>query len=489
MVPATAPASPPLPDTNLALDNRHWAHPTLDLTLVPTPGGAPLPCLVPLTRASVLLVPGARLPPSPPPVTTGAVSAASPTTARMTSGDRATGSVGTAPVGIALDVRTCDSIPSVSIPTAPRRPLTSITSMAMARSDPVAMTLRTCVRCVTAIIRKELLGTSRAAGTPPNRTADQLGWARRGWGTHGAPDAYRAVGFGFSLSVRVPISRCEARRLTHRELQGGARCPGPHPRTTTSAAGATHRRSSGPTSRPRAAPPECRPCPTTSASTSGAGPWWKRAWKHPAATQWHLDDRSVVARRAELEDLWGRDEGHPAPGRDAPGRDTPRTQREGPQGAALADRRRRRHRRRAGPTAQTSWPRSGGNGWPADAAAAARRRHQLGLANPSAGWPSGGSSSSPTGPATSRATPLELDDDEAQYLLDCYRLHPKGHDREGRRVVTRAVYSRAKGSRKSELAGAIDLFEALGPCRFDRWKGSDPAGREITYPFVRWPGH
>ena len=33
--------------------------------------------------------------------------------------------------------------------------------------------------------------------------------------------------------------------------------------------------------------------------------WWKRAWKHPAATQWHLDDRSVVARRAELEDIWG----------------------------------------------------------------------------------------------------------------------------------------------------------------------------------------
>ena len=89
------------------------------------------------------------------------------------------------------------------------------------------------------------------------------------------------------------------------------------------------------------------------------------------------------------------------------------------------------------------------------------------------------------GPGDVRGDPLDLDDDEYDFLVDCYRLYPKGHDREGRRVVTRAVLSRAKGSRKSELAGAIEVAEAVGSVRFSHWEGNKPIGRRVRYPFIR----
>ena len=57
----------------------------------------------------------------------------------------------------------------------------------------------------------------------------------------------------------------------------------------------------------------------------------------------------------------------------------------------------------------------------------------------------------PHGPGDVPGEEFELDDEEVQLLLDLYRLYPRGHDRAGRRVVGRGMYSRAKGCRKSEL--------------------------------------
>ena len=59
---------------------------------------------------------------------------------------------------------------------------------------------------------------------------------------------------------------------------------------------------------------------------------------------------------------------------------------------------------------------------------------------------------------------MVLNDDQLGFLVDAYAI---GDD--GRRLYTRAFYSRPKGFSKSGLAAAICLFEALAPCRFDDW--------------------
>lgn len=80
--------------------------------------------------------------------------------------------------------------------------------------------------------------------------------------------------------------------------------------------------------------------------------------------------------------------------------------------------------------------------------------------------------------------------------MDCYAL-----DDRDRRLYDSAFISRAKGGAKSELAGFIALFEALGPCRFDGWawgeetytwsrfsytySEGEPIGRPVTAPFIR----
>lgn len=90
------------------------------------------------------------------------------------------------------------------------------------------------------------------------------------------------------------------------------------------------------------------------------------------------------------------------------------------------------------------------------------------------------------GPGDVQGQPIELDDEEVQLVLDLYRLHPKGHEREGRRVVNRGRYSRPKGRAKSEIAGMLVCAELRGEVRFDGWKANgDPQGRPVTYPFVR----
>jgi phage terminase large subunit-like protein len=100
------------------------------------------------------------------------------------------------------------------------------------------------------------------------------------------------------------------------------------------------------------------------------------------------------------------------------------------------------------------------------------------------------------GPGDVQGTPVELDDEFYAFLLDVYAL-----DDEGRRLYDSAFLSRAKGRAKSELAGFIVLFEAMGPARFAGWANSgenyerngklfrfepgDPMGQQVTAPFIR----
>lgn len=90
------------------------------------------------------------------------------------------------------------------------------------------------------------------------------------------------------------------------------------------------------------------------------------------------------------------------------------------------------------------------------------------------------------GPGDVQGEPIVLDDEFAQILLDLYRLYPRGHELEGRRVVAYGAISFPKGRAKSELAGALCCFELCGPCRFDGWDASGvPVGRPQRYPMIR----
>jgi hypothetical protein len=79
-----------------------------------------------------------------------------------------------------------------------------------------------------------------------------------------------------------------------------------------------------------------------------------------------------------------------------------------------------------------------------------------------------------------------IDDEEALFICWAYRVWPQDHPLAGRRLIHRAIYSRPKGRRKSEIAGALDCAEALGPVRCDGFDANgDPVGVPVTYPFIR----
>ena len=100
------------------------------------------------------------------------------------------------------------------------------------------------------------------------------------------------------------------------------------------------------------------------------------------------------------------------------------------------------------------------------------------------------------GPGDVQGERVELDDEFAGFILDCYAV-----DEEGRRLYDSAFLSRAKGRAKSELAGFIVLYEAFGPARFDHWAeegevyeyrgetyayaAGEPVGRLVTAPVIR----
>lgn len=100
------------------------------------------------------------------------------------------------------------------------------------------------------------------------------------------------------------------------------------------------------------------------------------------------------------------------------------------------------------------------------------------------------------GPGDVQGEPVQLDDEFAEMVADAYALEDSG-----RRLYDSVFISRAKGRAKSELAGFVTLFEAFGPCRFERWaeggeryqfrgetymyEPGDPIGRPVTYPYIR----
>lgn len=100
------------------------------------------------------------------------------------------------------------------------------------------------------------------------------------------------------------------------------------------------------------------------------------------------------------------------------------------------------------------------------------------------------------GPGDVQGQAVELDDEFSAFILDVYALN-----KYGRRLYDSAFLSRAKGRAKSELAGFITLFEAIGPARFSgyaeggefyeyddqryTYAQGEAMGQEITAPFIR----
>lgn len=104
----------------------------------------------------------------------------------------------------------------------------------------------------------------------------------------------------------------------------------------------------------------------------------------------------------------------------------------------------------------------------------------------------------PHGPGDVIGEPIVLDDEIVTFLCHAYRLHPPGDEREGRRVFRRVIFSRPKGRSKSEVAGEVVCWEAIGDCRFDHWaetnetswwgyayEAGEPVGRPVISPFIR----
>jgi len=100
------------------------------------------------------------------------------------------------------------------------------------------------------------------------------------------------------------------------------------------------------------------------------------------------------------------------------------------------------------------------------------------------------------GPGDVQGQTVALDDEWTAFIVDCYAL-----DQQGRRLYDSAFLSRAKGRAKSELAGFIVLFEAMGPSRFShisdgtdvyerngskyQYSKGEPVGLPVTAPVIR----
>lgn len=82
--------------------------------------------------------------------------------------------------------------------------------------------------------------------------------------------------------------------------------------------------------------------------------------------------------------------------------------------------------------------------------------------------------------------PVRFTAEQLRFVANAYRLFPRGHDREGQRVVRRAVKSRPKGAGKSAEAKTLCVAEGLGPVQFDGWDAyGEPVGRPRSAPFIR----
>lgn len=85
------------------------------------------------------------------------------------------------------------------------------------------------------------------------------------------------------------------------------------------------------------------------------------------------------------------------------------------------------------------------------------------------------------GPGDVQGDKIVHDDEETLFIMRCYEI-----DAKGRRVVRRAMLSRPKGRRKSEIAAELVCAEALGPVRFAGWDDRGrPLGMPVKAPLIR----
>lgn len=92
----------------------------------------------------------------------------------------------------------------------------------------------------------------------------------------------------------------------------------------------------------------------------------------------------------------------------------------------------------------------------------------------------------PDGPAAGQ--PLELTAEQAQFVLNFYRVDPKfkgpaivGRSLVNARLINRGVISRPKGWGKSPLLSALSLVEGLAPVILDGW---DAYGEPVAIPWT-----
>jgi len=86
------------------------------------------------------------------------------------------------------------------------------------------------------------------------------------------------------------------------------------------------------------------------------------------------------------------------------------------------------------------------------------------------------------GPGDVEGTPVEVDDEMSDFIIECYRLDPLT----GHREYDEGVLSRAKGRAKSEIAGFIVVLEAYAPVRFSHWdENGQPVGRKVVSPVIK----
>jgi hypothetical protein len=103
------------------------------------------------------------------------------------------------------------------------------------------------------------------------------------------------------------------------------------------------------------------------------------------------------------------------------------------------------------------------------------------------------------GPGAVQGMAVDLGDEYAKFVMDCYAL-----EEEGRRLYDHAFLSRPKGTNKSGLGAMFALFEALGPARFDgyaegtevyedpwglgfryEYEYGEPMGKHVHVPIIR----
>ena len=101
------------------------------------------------------------------------------------------------------------------------------------------------------------------------------------------------------------------------------------------------------------------------------------------------------------------------------------------------------------------------------------------------------------GPGAVRGQPLNFGPERLSDLYHMYALDPDT----GKRLHSSVFLSKCKGADKSGMAGYLVCFEAVGPCRFDRWaqggetytflghtyvyKAGEPMGRPVLEPVIR----